>query len=60
MEFDRLIIEGNLNLPFGLVNGINFTALNESLLRLNADEVLESNLEFNNVRVAVRIFHSTN
>lgn len=54
VEFNQLIIEGDLNVASGFINGINFTALNESVLRLNADEEMDGILEFNKVRVALK------
>ena len=46
---DDVLIEGDFNVVSGMINRVNVTALNESVLRLNADETVESSLEFDKV-----------
>lgn len=50
VQFDHLIIDGNLNVKSGMVGGVNLEALNSSAIRLDANEtVTDGSLNFTKV-----------
>lgn len=49
VHFDDLVIEGDLEIKSGLVNDVNISSLNASTLRLNADQIVEGSIIFEQV-----------